>query len=204
MTPIVGIIDYSVGNLRSVANAFVKVGGNAVFITEPEDVAAFDRIVLPGVGAFGSAIANLRNSGMADALDRHAKSGKPLMGICLGMQLMCRDSLEDGFYQGLGWINASVIPLPQIPGLKIPHMGWNSVRAAKKHSSLEGFLDDSDVYFVHSYHASCHDRADVLLTCEYGGEFVAGFARDNLVGLQFHPEKSQATGLRILSNFLCQ
>ena len=202
MTARVGIIDYGVGNLHSLGNAVRKVGGEVATVSEPDRLAEFDRVVLPGVGAFASAIGNLRRSGMAEALDAYAKSGRPLMGVCLGMQLMCRVSSEDGEHEGLSWINANVVPFPANTGLKVPHMGWNEIRRAAETPFLEGIEDGSDVYFVHSYHVTCDNPEDVALVSEYGEPFVSGFARDNFYGLQFHPEKSQDTGLRLLANFL--
>lgn len=202
MTARVGIVDYGVGNLHSLGNAVRKIGAEADDVSRPESLSSCERVILPGVGAFAGAIANLRSSGMAEALDTYVSSGRPLMGVCLGMQLMCRVSLEDGEHEGMGWIDARVVPFPANTGLKVPHMGWNEIRRAAETPLLAGIEDGSDVYFVHSYHVVCDSPEDVALVSEYGETFVSGFARDNLYGLQFHPEKSQDTGLRLLANFL--
>lgn len=202
MTSRIGIVDYGMGNIRSVINAFAKLNAEPVLVGEPEEIPACDHLVLPGVGAFGSAMENLDRHGLIEPLNQYVSAGKPLLGICLGMQLIARTSLEDGAHQGLAWIDADVVPLPVQQGLKIPHMGWNTLHTRKPHPLLEGFEDGGDVYFVHSYHAVCKDPDDILLVSDYGIEFVAAFARDNVMGMQFHPEKSQAIGLRMLANFL--
>lgn len=198
----IGIVDYGVGNLHSVANAFRKVGGVPQIVSSPDDISRCDRLLLPGVGAFAAAMSRLRESGLDAALAEHVARGKPLLGICLGMQLMCRDSLEDGLHAGLGWIDAHVVPFTLRDGMKVPHMGWNEITQRKSSPLLAGFQDGSDVYFVHSYHARCECAEDILLEGVYGESFVAGFAHDNLYGLQFHPEKSQSIGLSMLANFL--
>jgi glutamine amidotransferase len=198
----VGIVDYGVGNLHSVVNAFRKVGGEPRIVTGPDDVGHHDRLLLPGVGAFAAAMSRLRESGLDAALAEHVVRGKPLLGICLGMQLMCRDSLEDGLHAGLGWMDAHVVPFELREGMKVPHMGWNEIKQKKNSPLLAGFKNGGDVYFVHSYHARCERTEDILLEGIYGEPFVAGFAQDNLYGLQFHPEKSQSIGLSMLANFL--
>lgn len=202
MSSRVGIVDYGVGNLHSVVNAFRKVGAVPEIVSHPEDVAGFGRLLLPGVGAFPAAMKRLRDSCIDEVLAEHVKKGKPLLGICLGMQLLCRDSLEDGIHAGLGWIDAHVVPFAVREGLKIPHMGWNEITRRKESPLLEGVKDGSDVYFVHGYHARCTNENDILLAGYYGETFVAGFSHDNLFGLQFHPEKSQSVGLAMLANFM--
>jgi glutamine amidotransferase len=202
MTRRIGIVDYGVGNLHSVVNAFWKVGGEPQIVADPNDVWLHDRLLLPGVGAFPAAMSRLRESGLDAVLTEHVAQGNPLMGICLGMQLMCRDSLEDGLHAGLGWVDAHVVPLELREGIKVPHMGWNEITKKKNSPLLANFQDGDDVYFVHSYHARCERVEDVLLECVHGESFVAGFAHDNLYGLQFHPEKSQLIGLSMLANFL--
>lgn len=202
MTRRLGIVDYGMGNIRSVANAFAKLDGVPSIVGTPEQIAACDRLVLPGVGAFGAAMEILDRRGLIEPLNQFVSTGKPLLGICLGMQLIARSSQEDGEHWGLGWVDAHVVSLPAKLGFKVPHMGWNSIYARKPHALLEGFEDGGDVYFVHSYHAVCTDQSDVLLACDYGIGFVAAFARDNVMGVQFHPEKSQTIGLRMLANFL--
>lgn len=198
----IAIVDYGMGNLRSVQNALIELGAESELVREPDQLAAYDRIILPGVGAFGEAIMTLRASGLDRALAGALEAGVPVLGICLGMQLMAKSSLEDGRHEGLGWVDADVLPFQPQPGLKIPHMGWNSLRFAKQSRLADGIADGADVYFVHSYHVACNDPADVLATSEYGQAFTAMFCRDNLYGAQFHPEKSQKIGLRVLENFL--
>jgi imidazole glycerol-phosphate synthase subunit HisH len=198
----IGVVDYESGNICSVENAIVKLGKDFSLVGNPDMVASFDKIILPGVGSFPKAMMKLNESGMTNALNEHVNSGKAILGICLGMQLMCNSSLEDEYSLGLSWIDANVIPFIPTNVLKVPHVGWNAIRSAKQNIILDGFKNNSDVYFVHSYYVSCNNQSDVLLTCDYGGDFVAGFSRGNIFGLQFHPEKSQLTGLGILSNFL--
>lgn len=198
----IAIVDYGMGNLRSVANALRVLGAEPVVVAEPAELAAFDRLILPGVGAFGEAMANLTAGGMAEAVDARRHAGVPILGICLGMQLMCRGSEEDGPCAGLGWVNAEVRRFSAQPCLKVPHMGWDDIRRANAHPLVHGIADGSDYYFVHSYYVDCADPADVLLAGDYGVPFCAVFARGNVAGAQFHPEKSQQAGLRLLNNFL--
>jgi glutamine amidotransferase len=196
-----GIIDYGMGNIRSVVNAFEELGAKCTIVNRPENLNDFNKLVLPGVGAFGDAMANLRKHGMDTALMEVAGI-IPILGICLGMQLMCKSSLEGGINQGLGWIDADVVPLPHSQGLKIPHMGWNDLIVKQDKPLLSGLTNGSDLYFVHSFQVVCHDPADIVATCCYGVEFTAAFSRGLFHGTQFHPEKSQRAGLRILENFL--
>lgn len=197
----IGIIDYGMGNLRSVMNAMEELGAECSLLDRPESLADFPRLILPGVGAFGDAMANLRARGLEKALQ--AVAGRiPILGICLGMQLMCKSSQEGGFNEGLGWIDAEVVPLPNGGDLKIPHMGWNDLQIRQPGPLLAGLAEDTDVYFVHSLQVVCRDPRDVAATCRYGVEFTAAFSRGPFHGTQFHPEKSQKAGLRILANFL--
>jgi glutamine amidotransferase len=189
------------GNLRSVMNAFREIQVNAVIEADPERLAGYSGILLPGVGAFEEAIAALRQTGMADSLDAQRRQGKSILGICLGMQLMCNSSRENGFHEGLGWIDAAVNPIPAV-GVKIPHIGWNDLIIARRHDLVRDLPASPDVYFVHSYRVECADPNDVIATCHYGESFCAMFARNNVQGMQFHPEKSQQAGLKILSNFV--
>lgn len=211
----VAIIDYGSGNLRSVAKAFERMAaetGLARTITVTADaavVAAADRVVLPGVGAFADCYRGVSEApGMAAALEA-AVIGKarPFLGICVGMQLMATRGLEHGETPGFGWIAGDVVAVkPSLPELKIPHMGWNELNIlAPEHPVLVGLAPGGaapHAYFVHSYHLAAADSGDVLATTDYGGPITAMVGRDNMVGTQFHPEKSQAMGLRLIANFL--
>lgn len=198
----VAVVDYGMGNLRSVANALRVAGVEPVIVDRPENLSGHDRIILPGVGAFEQAIASLSNTGMAAALEENRQAGRPILGICLGMQLMCVDSEEEGMYRGLGWIDAHVRRFPVRPDLKVPHMGWDDVARRGEHALIRDIADGRDYYFVHSYYVDCADPADILLAGDYGVPYCAVFARGNVAGVQFHPEKSQQAGLRLLKNFL--
>jgi len=203
----VAIIDYGSGNLRSAAKAFERVaGGVPVLVTaDPAAVLAADRIVLPGVGAFGDCRRGLDAlDGMVDALEEAVlRRGRPFLGICVGMQLMATAGLEHGRHPGLGWIPGEVMALqPDDPALKVPHMGWNALGLLADHPVLAGFDEGTHVYFVHSYHLRPERPAHVLAIADHGGPIAAVVGRDNMVGTQFHPEKSQAAGLRLLANFL--
>lgn len=202
----VGIVDYGLGNLRSVANALRVVDAEPHIVGRPEGLADYDRLILPGVGAFGEAMRHLGETGMGEAVQARRQAGIPILGICLGMQLMCRSSEEGGEHAGLGWIDARVRRFPEMPGLKVPHMGWDDVGRCQlggpTHPLLTDIPDGSDYYFVHSYFVDCADPADCLLAGDYGVAYCAAFARDNVAGAQFHPEKSQQAGLRLLKNFL--
>ncbi len=207
----VAIIDYGSGNLRSAAKAFERAAGDAglkmaVNITSrPGDLAAAGHIVLPGVGAFADCRAGLdKLPGMTEALERAVlDDGKPFLGICVGMQLMATTGFERGTHEGLGWIKGRVVPLnPDDGSLKIPHMGWNELEISRPHPFFEGVEAAAHVYFVHSYHFRAAAQDHVLATAEYGGPVTAVIGRDNMLGTQFHPEKSQGTGLRLITNFL--
>jgi len=198
----IAIIDYGMGNLRSVQNALIQIGAASEIVSQPETVYKYSKIILPGVGAFNEAVANLNRLGMTEALTEAKDSGVSVLGICLGMQLMCRSSEEDGFHQGFGWIDASVQRFPDQAEIKVPHIGWNDLTLRYPHYLVAGLPIHPDVYFVHSYRVKCADPTDVLATCNYGEDFTAMFARENVMGIQFHPEKSQDIGLRILKNFV--
>jgi glutamine amidotransferase len=202
----VAIVDYGMGNLRSVANALRAVGADPVIVGCPADLSGFDRIILPGVGAFQQAMEHLVASGLGAALDSMRQAGKPMLGICLGMQLMCRNSEEDAPadapHAGLGWIDAQVRRFQARQGFKVPHMGWDDVQRLRDHPLIEGMADGSDYYFVHSYYVDCAHSGDVLLSGHYGVPYCVAFANGNVAGVQFHPEKSQQAGLRLLQNFL--
>ncbi|MEX2618485.1 MAG: imidazole glycerol phosphate synthase subunit HisH [Alphaproteobacteria bacterium] len=202
----VAIIDYGSGNLRSAAKAFEHVGGHDVLVTaRAADVRRADRIVLPGVGAFGDCRRGLLAlDGMLDALEETViRGGRPFLGICVGMQLMATRGLEHGVHDGFGWIEGDVAAIaPADPALKIPHMGWNNLSIRGAHPLVAGLGPDPHMYFVHSYHLAAAHDGEVLATADYGGAITAIVGRDNFVGTQFHPEKSQALGLRLIENFL--
>lgn len=210
----VAIIDYGSGNLHSAAKAFERAVREAgmkreVKVTSrPEDVRAAGHIVLPGVGAFADCRRGLdRLPGMVEALEEAVgKAGKPFLGICVGAQLLATRGLEHEVVAGLGWIVGDVAPIkPRDPALKIPHMGWNTLDVKRPHPVLGGVPtgpDGLNAYFVHSYQLYTTDQADVVATAEYGGPVTAIVARDTIVGTQFHPEKSQTLGLRLIANFL--
>lgn len=201
------IIDYEMGNLRSVEKAFEKLGHAARVSNNPEDLLNTDKIVLPGVGAFRDCINNLRSGGFVEPLLQHVESGKPLLGICVGMQMLFDESEEFGRHLGLGLVPGKVIHFPtdMIEGderLKVPHMGWNNIHIQKPSPLFEGIDDGSFVYFVHSYYCAADNPSDVAATCRYGDvEFCASVWRDNLMATQFHPEKSQTVGLNIFDKF---
>jgi glutamine amidotransferase len=208
----IAVIDYGSGNLRSAAKALERAGWESglkadVRVTDSAaEVAAADRIVLPGVGAFGDCWRGLTAlDGVVDALNQAViDAGRPFLGICVGMQLMATRGLEYGETPGLAWIPGEVDALrPSDPTLKIPHMGWNALEPIEpRHPILAGLSADAHAYFVHSYAFQAAKREHVLATTDYGGPVTAVIGRDNLVGTQFHPEKSQSTGLRLLANFL--
>ncbi len=210
----VAIIDYGSGNLHSAAKAFERAAREsgsplAVKVTaEPEMVLAAERIVLPGVGAFADCKQGLeRIPGMIEALEEAVQErGKPFLGICVGLQLMAERGLEHGVTPGLGWIEGEVRAIaPSDPALKIPHMGWNTLRLTREHALLQGIPTGDaglNAYFVHSYHLVPADRSVLVANTDYGGEITAFVARDNMAGSQFHPEKSQKLGLALIANFL--
>ena len=198
----IAIIDYGVGNLFSLKSSFAAIGAEAVVTADRDVIKAADRIILPGVGAFGDAAAKLRESSLADVIRQEAATGKPLMGICLGMQLLFDRSFEYGEHEGLGLIPGSVRPIADvIPGnLKIPHIGWNGLHFPRQNPLFAGLTEGDCVYFVHSFYATDCD-AHVIATAEYGAELTAAVARKNVLGCQFHPEKSGSVGLKILRAF---
>jgi len=202
----VAIVDYGSGNLHSAAKAFERMAEVPVAVTsDPETVAAADRIVLPGVGAFGDCWSGLNAlSGMVEALEEAVlRGGRPFLGICVGMQLMATRGLEHGSHPGLGWIPGEVTRItPADPALKVPHMGWNELDIRRPHPVLDGQTPGAHMYFVHSFQFECADPDHVLATADYGGALVAVIGRDNMVGSQFHPEKSQKAGLAFIRAFL--
>jgi len=203
------IIDYQSGNLRSAAKAFERMSretdGGAVTVTaDPETVRRADRIVLPGVGAFADCRRGLMAAdGLFEAISGRVAAGAPFLGICIGMQLMATRGLEHGETPGFGWIPGDVVRLaPGDPALKVPHMGWNDLRITARHPVLDGIETGEHVYFVHSYHLMPSDPGAVLAEVDHAQRVTAMVGRANMVGTQFHPEKSQATGLRLIANFL--
>ena len=202
----VAIIDYGSGNLRSAAKAFERQSDEAVRVTaSPDLVARADRIVLPGVGAFGHCRDGLfALDGMMEALTEAViVKGRPFLGICVGMQLMADVGLEHGRHEGFGWIGGAVRAIdPADPALKVPHLGWNALTATRPHPVLDGIATGDHVYFVHGYHLVAADPGQVLATTDHGETVAAMVGRDNMIGTQFHPEKSQAVGLALIANFL--
>ena len=195
----IAIVDYGMGNLRSVQKAFEKMGNSAEIVDTPANVEKAAAVVLPGVGAFADAMAQLKSRGMDKALRDAIDAGKPFLGVCLGLQLLFEQSFEDGQHEGLGVLSGSVRQLSG--GVKIPHMGWNRLQARKRSPLLKGTPEDCYFYFVHSYVVEPTDPDVVLTTTEYAGEFVSGVEKDNVTAFQFHPEKSGDCGLNILRNF---
>lgn len=215
------VIDYGSGNLRSAAKAAAHVCKDqsltktVIISNDPEDVLRAERLILPGQGAFGDCMAGLSNiDGMVEALNEAVlKQAKPFLGICVGMQLMATEGLEHGQNAGLNWVPGQVIPFNIDQNLKIPHMGWNGVvsKFTNRKDNISFVLRSIEsaketpkhYYFVHSFVFDCKDKTNVLATCDYGGEFPAIVGRENMIGVQFHPEKSQDAGLRLMSDFVC-
>ncbi|SFV56080.1 Imidazole glycerol phosphate synthase amidotransferase subunit [hydrothermal vent metagenome] len=199
----IGIVDYNMGNLASVINAFAKVGSKAEVVSDPERFKAYDKLILPGVGAYGDAMEHLKERDMVEALKEYAQSGRYMMGICLGMQLLLESSEEFGSHEGLGLIEGKVVAFDKQKfktHLKVPHMGWNRV-FTKEHPLFEGLDDAHYLYFVHSFHAVVANKADEIGKTIYGYEFSSAIARANVLGIQPHPEKSHKNGLKIIENF---
>ncbi len=199
----IAIVNYGVGNLFSLAASFRKIGAETVVTSDRNQIAAADRVILPGVGAFGDAARKLRESGLDRVVVEEAKRGKPLMGICLGMQLLFAYSEEFGYHEGLGLLSGRVVPMKGVipSDYKIPHIGWNRLSFRKESPLFRYCKDGEHVYFVHSFYAEeCGDS--LIATTEYGAELTAAVAKDNVFGCQFHPEKSGDVGLAILRGFL--
>lgn len=196
----IAIVDYGIGNLRSVEKALQHVGACVQVTADPAALEAAQGVVLPGVGAFGDGTAQLRARGFVGPLEAVAAAGKPLLGICLGMQLLFGESEEMGRFAGLGLLPGRVRRFSA--GLKVPHIGWNQVHIVRPSPLLEGVAQDSYAYFVHSYYADPAEESTVLATTDYGGAYASIVGRGRLFGLQFHPEKSQEVGLQMLRNFV--
>lgn len=202
----IAIIDYDMGNLRSVQKAFERVGATATVTREPKAILDASHVVLPGVGAFKDCMHNLEQYGLIDAIHKAIASGKPFLGICLGLQLLFEEGMEFGVHKGLGVIKGKVVRFPSMKDasgaeLKVPHMGWNEIKKQKDSPILKDVDDRSYLYFVHSYYAAPEDGSVVLTSTDYGVDFTSSIAKDNVTACQFHPEKSQKVGLRILKNF---
>jgi len=198
------VVDYGIGNVGSVLNMIRRAGGVAIASGRPEDLMQADKILLPGVGSFDSAVKNLNQSGLFQILGDAANAGIPILGICLGMQLLSNGS-EEGALPGLGLIPGRVCRFNFQDGatsLRVPHMGWNHVSVHKDHPLAKGLEDGARFYFVHSYHYECESSADKLLTTAYGINFTSGIQRGNIMGVQFHPEKSHRFGMQLIKNFI--
>lgn len=199
----ISVIDYGLGNLGSIVNMLKRVGvDDAMFASTPDDIARSDKIILPGVGSFDTGMNKLNSSGLREALDIHVREKhKPILGICLGMQMLGNRS-EEGSEQGLGYIDFVCYRFsPADRSLRVPHMGWDYVEINKDTPLTASPMDDPRFYFVHSYYAVCSDESDILFSCEYGNLFTAGVNRDNIYGVQFHPEKSHSYGKWLMKNF---
>jgi len=202
----IAIIDYGMGNLRSVQKGFEKIGAAAVVTADPQVVLQADKVVLPGVGAFRDCMRNLEQAGFVEPILRVIADGRPFLGICVGMQLLFTDSVEFGLYRGLNVIPGHVLRFPEdmqvaAEALKVPQMGWNQLCFKRRPPAFEGLADGSNVYFVHSYYVQPDNDDVIATTTDYGFEFCSSVWKDNIVATQFHPEKSQDVGLRILKNF---
>lgn len=200
----IGIPNLPCGNFASVVNIVEKVGGSATIVSNPSELQNFDKLILAGVGAFDYGMASLRNEGWDEALTKLViEQKRPILGICLGMQLMCQDS-EEGKLPGLGWIpgNVKKFQMPAGSELKIPHMGWNTVRVCKPNSIIPTNEGEQRFYFVHSYHAVCKDPNVVLATTHHGSDVTAAFSSENILGVQFHPEKSHRFGISLMRRYV--
>lgn len=200
----IALIDYNMGNLCSVKNAFEKIGSSVTVVSDPEKLKNFDKVILPGVGAFKDAMDSLNSKGMKESILEFSDSGKPLLGICLGMQLLLESSDEFGFTKGLGLIEGKVEEFDKSKfkhKLKVPHMGWNELFVQKESKLFSGLPKEIYLYFVHSFHATCKDEFAIGKTF-YGYEFVSAIEKNNIYGFQPHPEKSHENGLKILKNFV--
>jgi len=200
----IAIVDYKMGNLQSVRNAFHLFTDEVKIVSDPDSLKEFDKVLLPGVGAYKDAMIHLKQNGMDESIKEFAKSGKPLLGICLGMQLLLESSTEFGFTKGLGLIEGEVVKFDkdkfQTPH-KVPHMGWNRVFKNQKADILKDLPDDFYLYFVHSFHAKTDDKYALTKT-NYGYDFISAVIKNNIIGFQPHPEKSHENGLKIIKNFV--
>lgn len=200
----IGIVDYGMGNLHSVFSAFDYLGTDVTICRHPEDLANVDKIVIPGVGAFKDCISRLRSENFVEALQEHViQKAKPVMGICLGMQVMATRSFEGGEFEGLGWFDAEIIRLhPADTTVRVPNIGWNEIDHRENFPLFKGLPQKADLYLVHSYYMHCNNPADIVATYFYDHIVTAAVSKNNIFATQFHPEKSQDYGLRILDNFI--
>ena len=200
----IAIIDYGMGNKHSVYNALKYIGVDAFISRDAHEISKAERIILPGVGAFGAAMENLEKLGLRDILHEEVIiKGKPFLGICLGMQLVAENGTEKGLFQGLGWIGGEVLKLqPEDSGLKLPHVGWNDIELVKDVALFKGLKKEKAFYFVHSYAMQLNDSRDLVAESDYSVKFTAAVQKDNIFATQFHPEKSQKNGLIVLENFV--
>ncbi len=196
------IIDYDAGNIKSVEKAFLSMGEEAVITRDREVILGADRVILPGVGSFGDAMEKLHAYGLVEVIHEVVRRGTPFLGICLGLQLLFERSDESDGVPGLGLLPGEILKIPDTPGLKIPHIGWNSLRFPNRGRLFEGIQEDAYVYFVHSYYLKAADEGIVTATTEYGTLIHASVEKDNIFACQFHPEKSSEVGLQILKNFI--
>jgi len=199
----IAIIDYGVGNTHSVKEAVKSLDCDVIISDEPEKLDKADALILPGVGAFEIAMENLRDRNLIGPLNEMVlEKGKPLLGICLGMQLFADESEENGLHKGLRWISGNVKKIQDQPNLRVPHVGWNNIDVIDRSPLFDRLQDKRNFYFDHSYHFVCNDEKNVVSKVNYGNGLVAAVKRNNILGVQFHPEKSQITGLRLLKGFL--
>ena len=198
----IAVIDYDAGNLKSVEKALIFLGETPVITRDREELLAADKVILPGVGAFGDAMDRLHQYGLVDVIKEVVEKGTPFLGICLGLQLMFESSEESPGVEGLGLLPGKILKIPETPGMKVPHMGWNSLKIDPNSRLFKGIPDGSYVYFVHSYYLKAGSEDIVAATTEYGTHIHAAVEKGNLYACQFHPEKSSQTGLKILENFI--
>lgn len=197
----IGLLRMPIGNLQSAWNALYELGFDPAFVDEDSDFDDFSHLIVPGVGNYKAVMAHLEAKGLPDKIRAFAASGRPTLGICVGMQLLATTGTESGETEGLGFISARVERLPGGPGMPLPHVGWSTVALTRPHPVTENLKQGRDFYFVHSYAMQCDDAADCIGVTNYGTDFGSIVGRDNVVGFQFHPEKSQANGLKLLENF---
>lgn len=197
----IGIVDIGLGNIGSLKGALFSQGWDVELISSKQQLSSVSHLILPGVGAFGEAVLRLHASGLFDPICLHAKEGRPLLGICLGMQLLATSSSELGMHKGLNIIPGDISLLNPAPEIRVPHVGWNDVQFTTNHPLFEGTKVGSDFYFVHSYYFRPKDTSNILGETDYGIKFASAVSNKNVVGLQFHPEKSQRNGVKILDNF---